>query len=457
MERRPENGSAQPVLHLLPADSVRVIGRDAEQLSAARLMAKSRLLTLVGISGVGKSVLARRIAAGKARASRDGVRYLDVSTQLPAGDDAVDRVLSEVAEHEVLLVLDNCESAVDEVAGLVARLLRTSSYLRMLATGRQPLRIGGECVLPVRPLAGRADGQEDAVRIFAEHAAIVELETLDPEQRDAVESLCLRLGGVPGAIARAARLIERRMSRSGVRPVLSVDRQATGDLVDAILYGIAQASCGDCDDTEKMLLSRLVAFDGSCSLEQITATCGYGEVRASEIPMVLDRLVDRSLVDRTAAAGQSRFGVPSPLRPYWRSQADAVDLGTVLTRQTAWLHEESARARAALLTAGEDQSLARLRLGWTDTWRLLARNLTQHASAHSASRSLTRIWPYLPAVNRHESVELLRLARTASAADGRVMPGLTACLAQVAVERPDVPLLAGAVGDYCVPRPTRRL
>src|SRR5215472_5595363 len=166
----------------LPAELTSFVGRRGELAEVRRLLAVSRLVTLTGIGGVGKTRLALRAAAGLARAFRDGVWLvrLDqlrdetlvaqaVAEALGLQDRAVYAPEAAVAEYlagrQLLLVLDNCEHLVDAVAKLADRLLQAAAGLRVLATSRESLNITGETMLAVPPLAAPDAGERPAAEL----------------------------------------------------------------------------------------------------------------------------------------------------------------------------------------------------------------------------------------------------------------------------------------------------
>src|SRR5215475_751479 len=183
----------------LPAELASFVGRRGELAAVRRLLAGSRLVTLTGVGGVGKTRLALRAAAELRRAFRDGVwlvrldqlREEALVAQAVAGalglqDRAGYAPAAALAEYlsgrQLLLVLDNCEHLVDAAAKLADQLLRAAAGLRVLATSREALNIDGETVLPVPPLAAPEAGQPltaaelarfPAAQLFAERAAHV--------------------------------------------------------------------------------------------------------------------------------------------------------------------------------------------------------------------------------------------------------------------------------------------
>ena len=214
----------------LPAELTSFVGRRGELAEVRRLLAGSRLVTLTGVGGVGKTRLALRAAAGLRRAFPGGVWLVRLDqlrdealvAQAIAGALGLqDRAGSPeaaladyLAGRQLLLVLDNCEHLVDAVAKLADLLLRAAAGLRVLATSREALNIDGEMVLPVPPLPVPEAGQPltaarlglfPAVRLFAERAAqVVPGFALTEANKAAVAGICRRLEGLPLAIELAA-------------------------------------------------------------------------------------------------------------------------------------------------------------------------------------------------------------------------------------------------------------
>src|SRR5215472_4670907 len=215
----------------LPAELTSFVGRRGELAEVSRLLAGSRMVTLTGIGGVGKTRLALRAAARLRRAFRDGVWLVQLDqlrdealvAQAVAGalglhDRAGNAPAAMLAEHlagrQLLLVLDNCEHLVDAATKLADMLLRAAAGLRVLATSREALTIDGETVLPVPPLPVPEAGQPltaaelgvfPAVWLFAERAAqAVPGFAVTEANAAAVAGICRRLEGLPLAIELAA-------------------------------------------------------------------------------------------------------------------------------------------------------------------------------------------------------------------------------------------------------------
>jgi DNA-binding SARP family transcriptional activator len=227
---RDEAGSPREPPSNLPAQLSSFIGRQREIAEARRLLATTRLLTLTGAGGCGKSRLGIELAAAVAPQFPDGVWLAELASlhdptllvaSVQAALDIPDQpgqagagaLVGYLRDKRALLVLDNCEHLVDACAPLVVTLLRACPRLRVLATSREPLRIDGETIYRVPPLslppADRSAGDDllrfDAVRLFVERArAVAPTFAITPPSRRPVVEVCRRLDGMPLALELAA-------------------------------------------------------------------------------------------------------------------------------------------------------------------------------------------------------------------------------------------------------------
>ena len=293
----------------LPAELTSFVGRRQELRETRRLLASSRILTLTGVGGVGKTRLALRMAAEVRRTFPDGVWFVELASlhdpqlvphtvantlelRQVSADPAAD-LAAYLEPQQLLVVLDNCEHLTDACAVLASKLLAAAPGLRILATSRHVLGVEGEQILSVPPLstpdsevlAGDATHYE-SVRLFLERATAVApgFEITDAN-RAAVVEVCRRLDGIPLAIELAAvwlrilspaQILERledrfRLLTSG-RPAAPARQQAL-DAAVGWSYDL-------CSPTEQLMWARLSVFAGGFDLEAAEDVCSGGRDRA---------------------------------------------------------------------------------------------------------------------------------------------------------------------------------
>ncbi len=308
----------------LPAQLTDLIGRSEAVADIASSLGSSRLVTLTGPGGVGKTRLGVAVAASVADRFADGVVLVELAAVTPdassvsgsltdavqaamdlhdtAGSSVVDRLAAVMGSR--LLVLDNCEQIVEEVAVLTDRLLAAAPGLRVVATSREPLGLAGEVVWSVPPLdvpSSSADleavGECSAVQLFVTRAAAASRGfALTDETVHDVSVLCRRLDGIPLALELAA----TRVRALGVRGLVArLDDRfrllATGHRGAAprqqTLHAMIDWSWDLLDPAEQSVLRRLAVHADGCTAEAAAAVCDQDDVLD-----VLVRLVDRSLV-----------------------------------------------------------------------------------------------------------------------------------------------------------------
>ncbi|TDD21411.1 ATP-binding protein [Nonomuraea diastatica] len=338
----------------LPAESTTFVGRRQELDRVRRACGRSRLVTLTGAGGVGKSRLALR-AAAELRPGFSGGAWLvelsplDDGTLLPHAiaealklTDHTTRPMAEVlAEHlagrEVLLVLDTCEHLVTACAATVETLLAAVPGLRVLATGRRPLRAPGELVLVVAPLPVPGDGADagapagpaggDAVALLAERAAeVVPGFDLADHDQAAVIRLCRRLEGIPLAIElAAARLRELPVEELADR--LDDRFAALGDTPSGLpahadppwhqdLRTAVGWSHELCEPAERLLWARLSVFAGDFGADAARVVCADDRLPESHIGLLLDALSDESILTWLPTGAGERYRMLDTLREY---------------------------------------------------------------------------------------------------------------------------------------------
>jgi predicted ATPase/DNA-binding NarL/FixJ family response regulator len=332
----------------LPADVTSFVGRRHEVAEVKRLLAASRLVSLVGVGGVGKTRLAVRAAAELHRAF-DEIRLVEladleqpallsqtvaaaVGLQDKSGRWTVAALSEFLAGRRTLLVLDNCEHLVDACAVLTDALLRAVPGLRVLATSRQPLGIAGEHTLTVHPLPVPGDeaspaaldtlGRYEAVVLFAERAAAAAPGfTVDEHNRAAVARVCRRLDGIPLAIELAA-VRMRALTPDEVLALLDDRyRWLTGGSRAALprqqtLLAMVQWSHDLLSPPERALWARLSIFAGEFDLPAAEAVCAGDDLAAADVVDLLTALVDKSLLIGERRHGRMRYRLLETIREF---------------------------------------------------------------------------------------------------------------------------------------------
>ncbi|MEQ4719517.1 AAA family ATPase [Nonomuraea sp. B19D2] len=344
----------QPAGDWQQTDATGFVGRRHEIAEVRRILARTRLLTLTGAGGVGKTRLARRVSELLPQRYRDGVRLVELATiddedllapavaaSLGIHDrtpDLVALLTEHLADKQLLLVLDNCEHLLGACARLVHQLLRGTSRLQILATSRQSLGVYGEQVLPVPSLpipqpgdSTRDIARRDAVRLFAERAATIRPGFLvNAANAQAVARLAWRLDGIPLAIELAAVRLRTTSVEDLVNELderLEVAAEAgSGRLArHQTLWATMEWSFGLCSSGEQRLWERLSMFAGGVDLESAEAVCpGQGLAREDVLDLMMG-LVDKSILSGDQHGTGVRYRMLETIRAYGREQLSALD------------------------------------------------------------------------------------------------------------------------------------
>lgn len=339
----------------LPTLLTSFIGREQELKQLEHLLNRTRLLTLSGSGGCGKTRLAIEFAERLQTEFPDGVWFVELTTitdpsfiphaaanalgvsTLPTSSSALEAVQEHLKSQRVLLLLDNCEHLIDAAAQFANTLLHTCPYLKIVATSREPLNITGEVTFRVPSLSlPHAAGQSspelllksEAVKLFVERAqAVVNGLSLSSENLNYIASICRRLDGIPLAIELAAarcralslKDIEAHLSDMfhllSHSPRTSISRHKT-------LRAALDWSYIPLTPPQKRLLQRLAIFTGGWTLEAAEAICADADDRSDDeaflptydILDTLSILTDRSLVNYDTHA--DRFSLLEPMRQY---------------------------------------------------------------------------------------------------------------------------------------------
>jgi len=335
--------------HNLPAQMTSFVGREQEMLEAKRLIPMTRLLTLVGAGGSGKTRLALEVARDLRGAYPDGVWMVELAplsepgllaqemagalgvTEL-SGEPLADTLADFLGGKEILLVLDNCEHLIEAAARLAEYLLHWCPRLRVLATSREPLGIAGEVVWQVVPLS-LPDRDEpasvvglmryEALRLFVDRARLrlPDFE-LTEKNAGAVARVCRKLGGIPLAIELAtARMGALAVEQVAQRLETSLDvlkgASRTAAARQRTLRATLDWSHDLLSESERALFRRLSVFAGGWTLEAAEAVCSGGGVEVKDVLDLLGALVDKSLVVAGAtSSGALRYRMLEPIRQY---------------------------------------------------------------------------------------------------------------------------------------------
>jgi predicted ATPase/class 3 adenylate cyclase len=400
------------LLNNLPAQVSSFIGRDAELAEVRRLVTTSRLVTLTGSGGSGKTRLGLQVAAGLLDGSGDGVWFADLA---PLHDQdlvalTVANVLGVTADPDqpliaaladaigrrlLLVLLDNCEHVIDACAKLADALLRSCPNIALLATSREPLAIDGERVYRVPSMGTPADGDDpdtiratEAVRLFTDraerHGARL---AWDQPTAEVAGRICRRLDGIPLAI---------ELGAARLRVMSLTDLDARLDQRFSILTGGSRAglrrqqtlramvdwSWDLLTPSERHVLASLAVFAGGFDPAAAEAVTAGDIVTADEVLEHLGTLVDKNLVQfDDTGAGPARYRLLETMRQYATRQLEGHDRSAADEARTA--HRDH---YLALAEAAAPQLVAGQQAGWLDRLDLELDNL-RAAIAFSLDRA----------------------------------------------------------------------
>lgn len=341
-------GGVAQRLHNLPNLLTSFVGRQHELVESHKLISSNRLIAFTGVGGCGKTRLAVALGAACRAEFADGVWLVELAsitdeTQVgshvrrvlgvsEAGSaSAQERLVEVLANKRLLLIIDNCEHLIDACAQLVDTLLIRTTGVRIVATSREALGIGGERALQVHPLTTPSIAQHvsllelaqvESVQLFTERAVSIQPTfALTTENSAAVASICRRLDGIPLAIELAAaqvrflsveqisaRLDDRfRLLTGGSRTALP--RQRTLAATMDWSYELLPVP-------QRILLRRLSVFASGFTLEAAENITGIDPLASKEVLEHLTRLVDQSIVQVELSDGATRYRVLETVRQY---------------------------------------------------------------------------------------------------------------------------------------------
>ncbi|WP_307652914.1 BTAD domain-containing putative transcriptional regulator [Streptomyces sp. DSM 42143] len=401
------------------------VGRDTDLAALRADLAATRLVTLLGPGGAGKTRLSQEAAEGAGDPARDGAWLAELApvddpdavpeavlTALGARETvlygagaeemravaatdrqatAVERLVEHCGRRRMLIVLDNCEHVVDAAARLAEELLARCPNLTVLATSREPLGVPGELLRPVEPLPEPA-----ALRLLADRGAAARpgfRPDADEETADACAEICRRLDGLPLAIELAAarlrmltprqiadRLDDRfRLLTSGSRTVLP--RQQT-------LRAVVDWSWDLLDEEEREVLRRLSVFAGGCDLAAAEAVCGPAALDA------LGSLVDKSLVVAAPSGSDGmRYRLLETVAEYAGERLDESGGRPAAERAHLTYYRELARTTDPLLRGPRQlAAIERLEREYENLRTALRHAIAERDEQEALSLSLSLVW-----------------------------------------------------------------
>jgi predicted ATPase/transcriptional regulator with XRE-family HTH domain len=369
----------------VPAPRTPLIGRADELAGLGALLtdATTRLVTVTGVGGTGKTCLAFRVAEDLRRHFADGVWLVELAPLgepelvartvaavlgVPEGRGGpLEALLAYLRGKRLLLVLDNCEHLIDACAGLAARVLDAAADVRLLLTSREPLLLAGEVQVRVAPLAApeaddyarlsvRDVADYAAVQLFLERArAVAPGLRLEAATARAISELCGRLAGIPLALElAAARLRALTLAQLVERLGDAVPLLAGGGRMIPTRQQTLRASLdwshGLLTEAEQAVFRRLAVFGGGCELEAAEAVCAPPGAAAGVPPAAMldlvTGLVDKSLIVMDAQGPAAWYRLLEPVRQYAQERLEAGGEGAAARRRHAAYYVELAELAA---------------------------------------------------------------------------------------------------------------
>ncbi|SOD72649.1 predicted ATPase [Jatrophihabitans sp. GAS493] len=387
-------------------------GRDVEVARIGELLGESRLVSVVGPGGAGKTRLATEAAAGLIDEVPDGIWLAELASVSDGADvpqtvldslgiresilverggkpitrrDAMSRLLEDLRTKELIIVLDNCEHVVEAAAEVADQLLAHCPGLRILATSREPLGIVGESLVAVPPLGQPAPDAtpEQALQFHAVQLLVDRATAVQPDFRvdestvaDVIE-IVRRLDGLPLAIELAAARLRTLSVREVAARLSDRFRLLTGGSRTALprhrtLRAVVEWSWDLLSDPERLLCERLAIFPAGATLDSAEAVCSGDGVERADMLDLLSSLVDKSLLQRSGADG-TRYRMLETIREFGverlanRGETPAMFarharyFAALVHRAQPHLHEAGQLRWIALLEAERDNILTALR------------------------------------------------------------------------------------------------
>ena len=373
----------------LPIQVTSFVGRHQELAEVDKLIRASRLVTLTGAGGCGKSRLAMETAAGLADEYPDGVWMVELASiddpdlvasglasalgvQEQTDSTLTDALLTHLKDRHLLVILDNCEHVLDALTPLVHEVVTTTADVRVLATSREPMHLPGETTYLVPPLPLPEPGADvgvvahaDAVRLFVERATAVSPDFhLAADNAPVIASICRHLDGIPLAIELAAATVR----------LLPIDQIAAhlddrfgllaGPSRDPIphhrtLEAAIDWSYEQLTQEQQTLFGRLAVFEGGWTLDAAEAVCPGAPIDEDAVLPLLTGLVDQSLVAIVADGRTARYRYLESIHAYAADRGQVAD--ELRRRHASWCQAFAERVRPWITADRTEEALAAFR------------------------------------------------------------------------------------------------
>jgi predicted ATPase len=361
--------------HNLPSQLSSFIGREKEQTEIMNLLAKNRLVTLIGTGGIGKTSLALQIGHKILNEYPNGIWFIALDSladpnlvpqtvaavfEIRESSDrsVIELLINKLHEKTALLILDNCEHVVEACAQLATTLLSNCPKLKILATSREVLNISGEATyrtpslsIPEQDEASLEKLTEyESIRLFTERAALASSSfTLTKENAQAVIDTCRKVDGIPLAIELAAARVnmlqvsEILNQLQGSFALLSTDNR-TASLRQQTLQASVDWSWGLLDEAEQTFMRQLSVFAGGWTFESAEAVC------SGDVLNLTQALVKKSLIVVDQGSGRmTRYRFHEIVRQYARRKLiEASEEDEVRTRHLRYFLQLAEKAEPAL-------------------------------------------------------------------------------------------------------------
>ncbi len=408
----------------LPTFLSTFVGRQTEQAEVASLVRSWRLVTLTGAGGSGKTRLAVEVAAQLAEEHAGGAFFVELAPvsdpgQVPAALAAAAGVLEQPGRpllkvladalrgQDLLIVMDNCEHVIGAAAELAEVLHGSCPGVRVMATSREPLGIGGEHVYRLAPLslptedAASLEDLEvsDAARLFVERARSYDSTfSLEEPFAGVVGSICRTLDGIPLALELAAARVPGMSLGELDERLVGCFRLLTGGSRTALprqrtLQAAFDWSFDLLSRAEQLVLMAMSVFSGSFDLEAAEALCSSEAVSATDVADLVGSLVAKSLVVAQRSSGSLRYSLLEPVRQYGAERLSATDGAAALERARSdhaeYYLQLAERAEPMILGADQAHWLKKLSSDWDNFRSALGYLLSQPCRSEEVLRMFT--------------------------------------------------------------------